>query len=266
MGVLALPSQNETQGGVGGPIAMKSVRVGGTLRSLSIINNSLVPQAQRGEVIGWAEFDENVKVSFLELTCGHDPVHVRKVRVTAQHFLITKKTQSDAQEVMKAINLKLGYLLPVWNEQSGLITWEPILDSGIVVENGVYLPLLTKSNVLVAGDGIIVPLLSQGHDSATHNETSDLSPQEAQQVYEAWVQHYITLRLEYPCLVSYDEDHHQVVVTELMKQYFAHHNHDVKDAIDAEHFMVWLRDDPHKVVGQAYGEHLRKKCPKLFSE
>merc|ERR1712039_912309 len=102
---------------------------------------------------------------------------------------------------------------------------------------------------IVTRYGIVVPLLSQGHDRLTKEESSDLTPAEAYAVYSSWVRGYMSLKSKYPCLVTFDKTYNQTVVTEMMKQYFAEHKHDVTDAIEPERFFEWLRSDPETVVG-----------------
>jgi len=211
----------------------------------------------KAEVLGWATRDEKLKLMFLDMN-----IQGKHVRLTSDHYVIAKRTLDSEQQVLKAMDVRIGYHLPVQGPQR--LEWHPVVDSITLNDTGIYVPLLSKSGNIITSDGIVVPLLSQGHDRRTKEESSDLTPAEAYTVYSSWARNYMSLKSKYPCLVTFDKAYKQTVVTEMMKQYFAEHKHDVKDAIDPDHFFQWLRSDPETVVGAEYAPHLRQVCPDLF--
>jgi len=242
-------------------VALKDLQVGDKVRVFPVEGEDqtahLADKWTSAEVLGWGNLREKQTLTYLEINIGG-----RHVRLTPDHYVIAKKTLESGQQVLRAMELKLGYYLP-FPGSSG-VEWHPVTDSKNVDDKGAYVPLLSKAGNIVTRHGIILPLLSQGHDLRTSEATSDLTPAEAYTVYSSWVGHYASLKSKYPCLVTFDEDYKQTVVTEMMKQYFAKHNHDIKDAIDPDHFLEWLRSDPEAVVGSEYAPHLKQTCSDLF--
>ena len=242
-------------------VALKDLQVGDKVRVFPVEGEDqtahLADKWTSAEVLGWGNLREKQTLTYLDIN-----MEGRHVRLTPDHYVIAKKTLESGQQVLTAMELKLGYYLP-FPGSSG-IEWHRVTDSKMVDDTGAYVPLLSKAGNIVTRHGIILPLLSQGHDLRTSEPTSDLTPAEAYTVYSSWVGHYASLKSKYPCLVTFDEDYKQTVVTEMMKQYFAKHNHDIKDAFDPDHFLEWLRSDPEAVVGSEYAPHLKQICSDLF--
>lgn len=240
---------------------MEDLQVGDKVQVLSVEGTNeaahLGGTLSSAEVLGWASRDEKQKLMYLDIA-----IQGKHVRLTRDHYVIVKRTLDSEQNVLKAEDVRIGYHLPVQGPQR--LEWYPVTDRITLNDTGVYLPLLSKSGNIVTRHGIVVPLLSHGHDQFTKEESSDLTPAEAYTVYSSWVRDYMSLKSKYPCLVTFDKAYKQTVVTEMMKQYFAQHKHDVTDAIEPERFFEWLRSDPETVVGSEYAPHLRQVCPDLF--
>lgn len=253
----------------GVPTEMKNLTVGDHVRVVKWADKveNLVPEAIDADLITWAHIDPEWPSSFVRIDTS-----AGSVSVTEPHYVLAKKDEQDTQAQVEAWSLKVGWLLPRWVSEVQAYTWVPITALTLHHEVGLYMPLLSASGIVVTAGGICVPAISEdnqgviAHPNSTmgEEETND-SPEEDEEIYKSWLPHYLSLKWHFPCLfeVPAAEDGRAVVII-LFQHYFEKHPHDVKDSVDPEHFIEWVKNNTASVVGEKFASHLPDLCPDLF--
>merc|ERR1711971_451857 len=223
---------------------------------LDLAQRAVTATASIGTIVGWAMWENQTAITFIEFSARG-----KVLRVTPQHYLDVKQTMNARQEPMMAKYAKVGFLLPIWDEQSSSLTWQPIDKITDVSEVGQYDPLPTTSAMLVTGDGFVVSVLSGNHSEVNADETDIgddiVTAEEAAEVYDVWMPHYYTFQTAYPCFADFNTKESMINIMSVMKWFFQHHHHDKADAEKVDLFIEHLKTNPADLVGEEHVDELK---------